>query len=108
MTRFEFFNSIEQTLPVFFPELKNRKPMVDFVFIDHTTNKLIFTITFHMKDTDGKAVFSDFQSELKEFKMLLLRFGVINMEDMIMPEIKVDYQKYFFTLPADIMVKLTD
>lgn len=109
MKRFEFFDSIDQTLPNFFPELQDKK-IVDFVFTDYSTNKLIFSITFHMKDLSGNALFSlsDFQSKLDKFKMLLARLGVINMEDMINPELKEDYRKYFFALPAEIMVKFTD
>ena len=109
LKRFEFFDSIEQTLPNFFPELQGKK-IVDFVFTDYSTNKLIFSITFHMKDLSGEAFFSlsDFSSKFDKFNLFLARLGVINMEDMIEPKFEEDFRKYFFALPAEIMLKFTD
>ncbi len=109
MTRFEFFDGIDQNLPIFFPELQNKK-IVDFVFTDYITNKLIFSITFHMKDQSGNPVFSleDFGKKFDKFKLFLLRLGIINMEDILEPELKEDSKKYFFTLPVELVVKFTD
>lgn len=107
MNRYEFFVSIEETLPNFFPEV-DKKHLKEYIYTDHS--KLLFSITFFKVDKDGKNLFdhSNFDTNLRRFKIMLTRLGAIDMEDLITPEIKDYYQKHFFMLPAEIALKFTD
>lgn len=109
MNRYDFFISIEQAIPSFFPEIDERN-IGNCVFTDHTKNKLIFSITFHLLNEKGEATFShsDFDSNLNKFKSMLTRLGIIDMEDLIKHDHKKDYRRYFFMLPAEIALKFTD
>lgn len=129
MNRYDFFNSIQQSVPMFFPEIKDVKNLSDIVFVDHTTNKLLFSITFHMLDSNNAETFlrSDFEGKLKKFKAMLMRLGIQDMEDLIEPVIENKFKieseteleadpeteldeerKYFFLIPAEISLKFTD
>lgn len=129
MNRYDFFNSIQQSVPMFFPEIKDVKNLSDIVFVDHTTNKLLFSITFHMLDSNNAGTFlrSDFEGKLKKFKAMLMRLGIQDMEDLIEPVIEHKFKieseteleadpeteldeerKYFFLIPAEIALKFTD